>query len=471
MNTKSFLRFFFIFLFVPIIFHAQIESNSDTLKLSLPECIDLALKNSNYRPAAEYAIQTAESRIEQAQSGHYPQLDAGLLYSRFDQDLNFIMPGMNMTIPQINLGAITLDLPPIAVPEQNVKLADKQTITADISLTLPLFTGWKISSYIQQAEAGLEAAKHDLRQAKVNITYETTRLYYAVVLTNKLVEIATEAHERLSTTLEVTKSLYEKGSGKVTKTDYLKNKTIVEAVGSFVFSIKAQNKSALAALVNAMGLDWNTKIALSNNEIQFNHTIQSLEELIGTVYNSSPLWGKVEEGLKAYNSKIDEAKSNYYPQIGLFGTYKRIFNNYDYGMVTLDNKNLWAVGIGMQISLFDGFRTSAKVDEAKANYLKLIEEKELLKKGLALQLQDLYNKLEAAIEREKSLKAAMETSTENRDLTERAYFNDLMEMQDLIQAQITESIMKAQYQYVLYEYVEIEAKIQNVLGKEFPTQN
>ena len=53
--------------------------------------------------------------------------------------------------------------------------------------------------------------------------------------------------------------------------------------------------------------------------------------------------------------------------------------------------------------------------------------------------------MEAAKEKEASSKEAMMSSLEDRDLVEKAYFSDIMELKNLMQVQITESMMKAQF--------------------------
>jgi outer membrane protein len=60
----------------------------------------------------------------------------------------------------------------------------------------------------------------------------------------------------------------------------------------------------------------------------------------------------------------------------------------------------------------------------------------------------------------------MQAATDNRELNERAYQSELVETKDVIEAQIMESLMQAQFQKVLYDHVEIRAKLNFVVGQE-----
>jgi outer membrane protein TolC len=446
--------------------YAQENNSNYDLILSLNQCIEKTLQNNNSRAASNYAVQAAEAQLKQARSGHYPKVDLSASYLLMDQDPNFVQPAINISLPSIDLGTFSLNLPPFTFPAQNIKMADKQMLNTSLDVLYPLFTGGKISALVSQAEAGLDAVKEDSRATDAEIIFQTKKLYYAVILTTKLEEIATEAYERLNSTLALTESLYQKGSGKVTKSDYLKNKTMVEAIKSIVAQISGEQRIALAALVNAMGLEWQTKIKISENEIPFIVNELPLNKLINIAIESNPIIAKVGNGLKVYESKIDEAKSDYYPSVALFGSYRKIISPYDAGIMTAENKNIWMVGLGVQLSIFNGYRTSGMVDEATANYKRLTEQKELLRKGITLKIQYLYNKMEAAKEREAASKEAMLSSSEDRDLVEKAYFSDIMELKDLMQAQITESIMKAQYQLIRYEGSQLEDEMQLVFAHE-----
>ncbi|PKL83644.1 MAG: hypothetical protein CVV24_03770 [Ignavibacteriae bacterium HGW-Ignavibacteriae-3] len=468
MSGKKFTVIFILF-FVTIPLDdliSQERDNTPVIVLTLDQCIEMTLKNNLSRTASSLGVKAAEAQVKQARSGGFPKVDLNAAYLLMDQNPNFIFPEMSVEIPPINMGTFSISPGAFSIPNQNIKLADNQTVTASLEFLFPLYTGGKISSYISQAEAALEIAKSDSRGNDQQIIFETKKLFYATLLTIKLEEIANEAYERLNSTLKLTESTYLNGSGKVTKSDYLKNKTVTEAVKSIWIQIEGENKNALAALAHAMGLDWKTRVRIA--ETEFPHVVQTadLESLITTAIERNPLFSKVGYGLKAFESKIDLAKSELYPSVALFGSYKKLFNSYDYGMTTPDNKNLWMVGVGVQLNIFDGFKTSGMIDQAKANYDQLNTQKEMLTKGISLKVQYLYNKLETAKLKEAASREAMQAAVDDRDLVEKAYFSDIMELKDLIQAQITESLMKAQYETAKYEWTLLQSELDLVLATE-----
>ncbi|MDD2337373.1 MAG: TolC family protein, partial [Geobacteraceae bacterium] len=271
---------------------------------------------------------------------------------------------------------------------------------------------------------------------------------------------------RMEVTLELTENLYTKGSGRVKKTDYLRSKTVVEWLRSAVSSLEANEKLAKAALTNSMAIPWDTPIKIADEDLPFTPVRSDLHDLVSETYRFNPDWARMEAGLTAAEAKISEARSGHLPKVGLFGSLTRIENSYDKGMASPENKNSWAIGIGLEIPLFDGLRTTNEVREAKARLAKLKEQQLLLREGLALQVKHLFIQLMKSQDQKTSTEAAAISAEENRSLNERAYQEELVETKDVIEAQLMESLMKAQHLKTLYEHLEAQANLDFVVGTE-----
>jgi outer membrane protein TolC len=120
----------------------------------------------------------------------------------------------------------------------------------------------------------------------------------------------------------------------------------------------------------------------------------------------------------------------------------------------------------MELPLFTGFRTTHEVKEAQARLGKLKEQKILLREGIALQVKHLFIQMTSAQEQKKASEEAAKASEENRDLNERAYQEELVETKDVIEAQLIESLMKAQHQKALFDHLEAQCHLDFVVGQE-----
>ncbi len=348
------------------------------------------------------------------------------------------------------------------MPQQNVKLMDNKNVHGNIELVYPIYTGGKIQSLNEQAETGVEVAKQDFRKSDLEVEYETIKYYYASVLTKNLFNIGNEALERMKGTLTITESMYKNGSGSTTKLDYLKNKVIVDQVKSFVNEIKKNVKTTKDALIFTLNLENNFEI--KTDSIPFDTTEFELNAVMTNAYSHNTDWAKVKAAVLAYSAKIDEAKSGHLPAIALFAKFDQNFNPYKYGIVNKDNSTMWTIGVGMQLPIFNGFRTTNEVNEAEAQLKKLDEQKNLLHDGIMFQIKDALNKINIAKENVISTYQAKVSATENRELNERAFNQDMVEAKDFIESQIIESLMEVQYQKALYDHIEAQALLNCVTG-------
>jgi len=442
--------------------------------LTLKDCIDIALGKNHSRRVSSFSIEIAEAQHRQALSGYWPQIGAKAAYSIMDQDPNFVFPSKSMQIPASTviattpLGPIPISVPAssFTIPEQNVKLMDKKNFYATLSATLPLYTGGQVSSLVRQAKQGMAAAREEARRTDLQITFDITRYYYGAVLAGELRRIGTDTLARMEVTLELTEKLYTQGSGKVKKTDYLRNKTVVEALRSAIRALEANEQVAKAALTNSMGIPWDTPIDLALRELPFTPANSQLKDLVSGAYHFNPDWARLEAGLAAAEAKIDEAKSGHLPKIGLFGNLTRIENSYDKGIVTDENKTSWTIGVGIELPIFNGLRTVNEVREARARIGRLKEQQLLLKEGIALQVKYIFIQMMSAQRQKGSSEAAATAAEENRALNERAYQEEMVETKDVIEAQLIESLMMAQYRKSLFDNIEARANLDFVVGTE-----
>ncbi|HMN25970.1 MAG TPA: TolC family protein, partial [Ignavibacteriaceae bacterium] len=218
---KSTLLFFLTFALLQNILLSQ---QTTFINLSLEDCIAIAKQNSKQKQIAESKLEVSKSHLKQAESVRWPSLDLTSKALIQDEPQNFIFPSSTFIVPPISLPQFTIPSFPFTIPAQDIKLLDNKIILTDLTLTYPLFTGGKISSIIDQVEQSILLAKNNVELTENELAYNVKKTYYALILTEQLVQIGTDAFNRFEATYHLTESLYQTGSGTVNKIDYLKNK-------------------------------------------------------------------------------------------------------------------------------------------------------------------------------------------------------------------------------------------------------
>lgn len=135
-------------------------------------------------------------------------------------------------------------------------------------------------------------------------------------------------------------------------------------------------------------------------------------------------------------------------------------------MATNRNEDGWSVGVGMQMPIFTGFMTTNKIKEAKARLKKMESQQILLKEGLALQVKHGVIRADRS---QKIRNASIESANyarEHRELSVRAYMNELVSTEMVIESQIYEAIARAKSEMAQYENATARFDIDFVVGQE-----
>jgi outer membrane protein len=442
--------------------HAIVEHNNISLApqlediatapLTCKKCIEIALHHNRQKKASQYALELAEAQHQQALSAYWPHFDLNGLYAHFDQAPLFVAP------PSTVLG--------IPVEKKEIPLMDKDLGSVMVSGTYLLYDGGWRDALRRKAEKGIAIAQNESQRTTLQITYDVDRMYHGCILAHSLYNIGKDTLDRMDITTQLTMSLYENGSGKVKRTDFLRTKTITEGLRALVARLHHNIDLAHAALATTMGLPWDTSFDIADAAMPFMPYDGDLYSLIETAYSFSPDWKKMSLSLAALQAHLDEEKSGHHPKLAATAGYNQIFNSFDYGLVSSTNKKTWQCGIVLTFPLFDGFLTKNKVKAMQSKILQFEQEQYRLHEGIALRIKDVFLSISSAQDREAALKESLSTAIENRSLCDRAYRESLIETKEMVETILLEAFIHACYYKALYDHVESRSHLNLIVGTD-----
>ena len=458
-------------------------------KLTLDEAIEIALHNNAKLKVSQTAIKIADTMYNQAMSASYPTLDASVNAMRMDQAPMYELRGVTkidntQTINMYNglSGAAAVDGNPTlsnaygaianATPKtselpvsMSVQTSGRDIAVSKIQLQYPLYTGGKITSIINQAQIGKLIAAEGKKRTTNEVVFDIKRYYYGVKLAENLKQLASDTQERMSFVRDLTEKLYKGGSLHVKKTDYLRSELSVELIESLDEEIKQKEEMAKAALVFAMGLPWTDTVELSDREFKKPNMSKTLANLVNDAYKFNPDYTRLKMAIKINGEKIKEAKSDYYPTVGLMASAQNLYSDYHYGMTNETNRNSWTIGVGVNWSLFNGMRTTNKVQQSRLEKLQLEQKQIILKDALALQVKQAFLQMKNSYKQYEILSKASKTASQNRDLNTRAYQEDMVSTKDVIEAQLMESYTLGAYYRALHDNALAHANADYIVAK------
>jgi len=438
---KSGLVGIFILLFTGILFDSA--SAQETRKLSLQESIEIGLENSELIHSSKMKVNYAEARWSESSTYRLPSLKLNASYTRLSEIEPFILA--------TPFG--TFNISPSIVNNYNIKL----------SLQQPIFTGFKLSSSSNIAEFNYEAQKEEYTKDEQQLMLDIKNAYWNLFKANKVKNVVDENIDLVKAHLADVKNFFE--NGLATKNDVLKVQ--VELAQAELRQIDANNgvKLAVSNLNNVIGLPLTTSIEIQSDVTMEDEESPELDRLIDEAMEKRPELKAMDFRLKAGESSITLAESNWYPQIYVAGNYyysrpnPRIFPAED------KFNDTWDVSVGLTWDIWNWLATSDQTTQAETQYEQVKDSYKSLKDGITLEVTQNYLNLLKAKEKVLASDQSVHQAEENYRVTNETYKNGLVLNSELLDAEFALLQAKTNYIQSLADYELAKANLDKSIGK------
>jgi outer membrane protein TolC len=426
---------------------------------TLDEAIATALENNRLKTISQKSVAIAEAQYKQARATYWPTLSLNANFLRRDETAIFQYPAQRFDLaPGM--------LPTVEVPALDIDLLGRDTSRYSLEMTYPLYTGGKRASLIDQARLGIDIATMEVHRTNLQIVQDVKRYYYAALYTQELTALAQEITISFEVLRDITQAFYDGGSNSVNKLDLLQTKLAHALAESTYEELASKHQAALAALAFTMGLEWQEQIQLATKEYPDTAIDLELDELIEQALKFNPQIDQLALAVEAYEAKVDEAKSDHYPTIGLMASIDKFNNDLDGGLSTDENEHSWRLAIGMELKLFDGGLTKHRIAVAKAEQAQKEQQMLLLSESTATQIKHLFIQTDAARKQVDITLRAADTSQQNLDLSNRAYQTGAVETEKVIKANLMDAMVRANLARASHDQALHLAEIAYLLGSQ-----
>jgi outer membrane protein TolC len=362
---------------------ADDDTSKTRLLLGLDDCVRIALKSAPELGEAQADIDHTASRLDEAKSYRYPQVDVMALFGPAPQ-------------------ARRQDISPVIATDKTFKFSEMTWFSsADATIIQPLYTFGKISENMKAASHGIEVERSRKDQRANEVALKVKEYYFGLMLARELKEVVLEVQETLNKAQGKARKMLDAGANGVEEIDLFKLDTFTGEVAKYLEEAKKGEALALAALKTRLGLPMTAQLEIKSERLTLDDAlIPEFETYVGKARSKRPEYRQIAEGLKARAALVEAAQANYYPDIFLGGLFSwayaddrdRIRNPY----INDQFKHLnGGVALGARWKLDFGI-TGAKVAGERAQYNRLVSTKEYAEANIPLQIRKYYLDLKEA---------------------------------------------------------------------------
>lgn len=399
----------------------QLNAQNDTIKMSLQQCIDYALKNSATIKNISIDEEIAKARIKEIRAIGLPQINAtaGIQHNLRLRDF-FLLN---------NTGeAFGTQLPPQSLNKE-FRIPNlfqlPNAIDGSVSFTQIIFS----NSYLiglKAAKVYAELANKNSIQSKSQVVSAVTKAYYLTIISTERMKLFDANITRLDSTFNQMGKMNKQGFVEqidaqrleVTlnnlKTEREKTNQLLALSG---LSLKFQMGMPLET--NLQTTENISEISISENDIQTSNIDK----------NNRPEYMQLTAAKRLQELDLKNQKSAYLPTLALTGDLGVFTSANSLGGVitgkdfySIDGKGRWAtygvVTLGLKIPIFDGFARSARVQQSSLNMKKINNNVALLENSIDLQVKSaevtLKNSIKTVEMQKKNMALAENVATISR---------------------------------------------------------
>jgi outer membrane protein TolC len=426
--------------------------------LSLSESIAIALEKSPAVDSAEKKVEEAKLAKRIALKDFLPTLTAGYSYLRLDDD-----PEMSTyKIENISLSP-TVSIP-VITGREDVQVGTRDNWEAKLTLTQPLFTGFRLIASHSLAEIGADMAKISRLQEELDLILKVKEAYYNILFTKRAAEVAHQAIKQMEAHLRSVRHFFRAGMS--TKNHVLEAE--VKLAEAMQAGVRAENLVQVAMtefnILLCRPMDSPSRLEDILSYKPFN---MEFDQCLEKALEARPEVLTVLQKVKEAEKQVTLSRSGYYPSIGLRANHYWKGDTWEVnGSDYIEDDTSWDISVSLS---WDFWAWGKSYDHVSKNQSQLSRVRNTLvqvEDGIRLEVNRNFLTMKEAAKNIPVARKAVEQAEENYRMNEARYKAQVCTSTDVIDASTLLASSRLTYYNALYGYYLAQAALERAMGRE-----
>jgi len=339
------------------------------------------------------------------------------------------------------------------------------TFSSIAGLNLTLYNFGKREANVQSARDTLGALQQDSATTSQDIALAIKTAYYVYLGNQAIVNVRKETVRSRELLVRQARGFFEVGTR--AKIDVARAEANLYSAQADLIAAENGVKIAWVTLRNAMGSPRlpEQPVAEDSPEVEFSMNLAGARNV---AYEARTELKSFEAQRRSSDQSIANARRSHLPDLIFDATYGR--SHVSDQVVNKRNINTfplqptWTVQLSFNIPIFDGFRTTNRVEETLHNYYRVRADEEDRRQLIALEVEQSYLKVVETQERIKATESAAKASKENLDLAQGRYQVGVGSIIEVTDAETLYTDAQTTYVRTVYEYKIADAQLARAMG-------
>ena len=403
------------------------EMSTDNKPQSLIEIYHQALSHDPTLASALSANQAAQEIIEQGKALYRPTVN-------FNADANAV---------KTDIRYLKSNVPP--------GQSNFETYKMGIDARQPIYRKQNLVQ-IEQTKTQVGIADKQLHLSQQALMLRTTLAYFEVLIAQDKIELIIAQKAAIQSQLEQAKANFEVGTATITDVN--------EAQARYDLTnaqeIAAVNEHQVAKYaVQAITGEKPQKLASVKADIKTNVLEQNMDQWLEVAAQNNLNVQIQQDTVKFSEQEIEREKAGHLPTLDAVASVSESYTTGSPSVFSSGNDlKTGAIGLQLQIPLYQGGATSSKIRQAVLNKQKALDDIEIARRQTELETQRAYLNLSTTIAQVKAYEQALISSQSQVDSTKLGYEVGVRTSVDVLNAQqqlfsAKRDLLQARYSYLV----------------------
>lgn len=307
---------------------------------------------------------------------------------------------------------------------------------------------WKTLSTRARTEQMVAQRESELLDVMSTLLVDVSDRYFQVLLADGGVELLRAEQELVQQQLRETQELYKRKLVRVT--DYLETQARVDKVRTDL--IEAENQAALAREeLSALTGSYIGDLLPIREDFQLPALENSMDYWTELAMDNNALLASKHDAVAVAQEAVQEQKGGHYPTFDLIFSAQRSDVGFD--NQTSPQRDTEYIGVDINLPLFSGGSTSARVREAWSQYYVAREEEEAARREVLKLTRAAWLNTRSSRKRIDSAALSVESATKSFEAMSKSFSYGTVKAADVLAALHIRTRAERDFQEALYDYL------------------
>lgn len=399
--------------------------------LDMTDAISMGLQANEGVLAQRENVQGAEYGIRSARGAFGPSLSTGYEYTRYDEQ-------------RLSAGS------------------EHDTFGATVSVTQPLFTGFRLLSSLEKAGIEKELAAARLDRTELDLILDIQQNFLDLLKARDDVRSARDSLARLESLLKVATAFYDVGLKP--KLDVLQARVDVATAEQELLSARLAEQTGTARLNTLLNLGVGEEVRYVG-ELEFRPFSLSFKECFRRAMARRPDLRIAAKSVEAAGKDAALVAADFYPSVQAEWNYTRRGDTPFVNGAEFLEPSTWRAGVGMSWKVFEWGRTVNARRQADRNVSRLEAEYRDLVSNVAYEVKANHLQIREAEKRISVARKGVESARESYRMARARYQAQVGTYTDVLDAQAGQTRSEAALTRALAEYQGAVARLYASIGE------